>query len=171
ATGCATRSIVLLLIAVPTLALAVWLRWRGIEEAPGRVNDDDKSDVALPFVPHTPAGIQCERSLRYVCRDNRLLLSVLVRPIVVIVLMVQSTAQGIPEISYIAVVMSALLAGSIAVNDFGYDGPAMWVKMVAPVPTSRLLLARHWAHMSLSALVTVVFAIIILVIHGITSVT
>src|SRR5690625_7563240 len=67
--------------------------------------------------------------------------------------------------------MSALLAGSIAVNDFGYDGPAMWIKMVAPVPTSRLLLARHWAHMCLSALVTVVFAIIILVIHGITSVT
>src|SRR5699024_639304 len=119
-----------------------------IEEAPARVKDHDKSDLTLPFVPHTPAGIEFARSLRYVFRDNRLLLSVLVLPIVVIVLMVQSTAQGISEISYIAVVMSALLAGSIAVKDFGYDGPAMWVKMVASVPTSRLLLARHWAHMS-----------------------
>ena len=171
ATGWATGSIVKLLIAVATLALGVWLWWRDIEEAPARVKDHDKSDLTLPFVPHTPTGIEFARSLRYVFRDNRLLLSVLVLPIVVIVLMVQSTAQGIPEISYIAVVMSALLAGSIAVNDFGYDGPAMWVKMVAPVPTSRLLLARHWAHMCLSALVTVVFAIIILVIHGITSVT
>lgn len=171
ATGWATGSIAKLLIALVTLLLGVWLWWRDIEESPARVKNHEKADLTLPLVPHTPAGMEFARSFRYVFRDNRLLLSVLVLPIVIIVLMVQSTAQGIPEMSYLAVVMSALLAGAIAVNDFGYDGPALWVKMVAPVSASRLVLARHWAHMSLPALVTVAFAIVIVVMHGISGIT
>src|SRR5699024_12492616 len=100
------------------LLMVVWMMWRNIEESPARIKDHEMADLALPLVPHTPAGMEFARIFRYVFRDIRLLLSVLVLPIVIIVLMVQSTAQGIPEMSYLAVVMSALLAGAIAVNDF-----------------------------------------------------
>ena len=167
ATGWATGSIVKLLIALATLALGVWLWWRDIEEAPVQAKDHDKADLRIPLVPDSPSGIEFARSLRYIFRDNRLLLSVLVLPIVVVVLLVQSIAQGVPEISYVALFVCALISGAIAVNDFGYDGPAMWVKMIAPVPMGRLVLARHWAHMVLPFLTTVIFAVIVLSLHGV----
>ena len=163
ATGWATGNIVKLLIAVAVLALGVWLWWRDIEVAPVNTKARVKSDLSIPFAPNSPVGIEFARSLRYVIRDTRLLMSVLVLPIVVVVLMVQSISQGVDEIAYMAVVMCALLSGAMAVNDFGYDGPAMWVKMIAPVRIHKLVLARHFAHMALPAVVTILLAIAVFI--------
>ena len=165
ATGWATGNFLKLLIAIAVLALGVWLWWRDIEIAPVNTKDREKSDLRMPFVPNTPTGIEFARSLRYVIRDTRLLMSVLVLPIVVVVLLVQSISQGVDEIAYVAVAMCALLSGAMAVNDFGYDGPALWIKMVAPVRMHKFVLARHWAHMILPALFTVVLAVVLIFIY------
>src|SRR5699024_1782360 len=130
ATGWATGSIVKLLIALATLALGVWLWWRDIEEAPVQAKDHDKADLRIPLVPDSPSGIGFALSVRYVFRDTRLLFSVLVRPSVVVVRLVQSIAPGVPVIWYVALFVCALISGGVGVNGFGDDGPAMWVTMM-----------------------------------------
>ncbi|HCJ68235.1 MAG TPA: ABC transporter permease [Corynebacterium casei] len=171
ATGWATGGIVKLLIAIATLSLGAWLWWRDIEVAPVQTKERNKTDLRIPFIPNTPTGIEFARSIRYIFRDTRLLMSVLVLPIVVIVLMVQSVSQGIPEIAYTALVICGLLGGAMAVNDFGYDGPAMWLKMASPVRQYRLILSRHWAHMIIPAAFQVLFAIVLVFLYDDTSTT
>lgn len=165
ATGWATGGIVKLLIALATIALGVWLWWRDIEQAPVQTKDRQKKDLRIAGLK-SPAGIEFSRSFRYIFRDNRLLLSILVLPIVVIILVVQSITQDVPEIGFMAIAVCALLSGMMAVNDFGYDGPALWTKIVAPVPMYKLVLARHFAHMAIPTAFFVVFAVVMIAMGG-----
>ena len=60
--------------------------------------------------------------------------------------------------------MLGLLGGLLGVNDYGYDGPSGWLKMMAPCAPSKFLLARHRAHLTPSAVVILICVILALII-------
>lgn len=144
-----------LLIAVATIILGTWW-WRNRIDrelrAPldaGTSATEEKETrgqrrLLLPGVPDTPAGAVFSRAFRYLRRDSRLLPSVIMVPLMGVFFLVQGLL-GQSGMIYFGAVFMALLAGTVASNDFGYDGPAGWLHLVTGVPPRTQLLARHAA--------------------------
>ena len=87
-----------------------------------------------------PAAMEFTRSLRYIFRDSRLIGTIIMQPILAIVFIIQgfTTDSVMPSIG---VLFLGLFGGIVATNDFGYDGPSLWVKMAAPVRPRTFLYA------------------------------
>lgn len=142
-------------IALATVSLG-WLWWRhrlqqefenpfeeSWVEKPRRALDRSSS-ILLPGVPATPGGAVFSRALRYLRRDSRLLPSLLMVPLLGLFFLAQGVF-GDPTQIYLGVVFLALVSATLAVNDFGYDGPAGWLHLVSGIPARTQLLARHAA--------------------------
>lgn len=142
-------------IVVATLALGSWW-WRSViarrmvapldgatrEEVSGR-----REGILLPGLPFTPGAVVYSRGLRYFFRDPRMTGAVASFPIIAIVLVVQGVLVE-DAMLHLAMMLFALLSGSLAGNDFGYDGPAGWSHIVTGVPARTLLLARHLSQLT-----------------------
>lgn len=160
------------LIAVVTLGVAVWAwHWllrRQFEHrtvSPSARNHREKSKGISrfslgSFSYSSPAAMEFTRSLRYVFRDSRLIGSIIMQPILAVVLIIQGFATD-SDLSSVGLLFLGLIGGIVATNDFGYDGPSLWVKMAAPVRPRTLLYARHWAHVVLSAIIVVLTAMLL----------
>ena len=106
-----------------------------------------REGVLLPGLPYSPGTMIYSRGVRYFRRDPRMVGTVVSFPLIALVLL----GQGVffdEFMLYMGMVFLALISGSLASNDFGYDGPATWVHVVAGVPTRTLLLARHLAQLT-----------------------
>ena len=112
-----------------------------------------------------PAAMEFTRSLRYIFRDSRLIGTVIMQPILAIVFIIQgfTTDSDLPSIGMLFL---GLFGGMVATNDFGYDGPSLWVKMAAPVRPRTLLYARHWAHLAPTAIIFVLSAAVLFTVSA-----
>ncbi len=160
-----------LAVVVATLVLGVrW--WRGVVarrldaplDAVTREETGERREaVLLPGLPYTPATMIYSRGVRYFRRDPRMVGTVATFPVLAIVMLVQGALTD-DTLLYTGMVLVALISGSLAGNDFGYDGPATWVHIVSGVPARTLLLARHLAQLTpmLALLLVVDVAAVIL---------
>lgn len=145
-------------VAATTLAVGVWWWARAVRarlvaplDAAGsatrerdRRRGEEDIPLLLPGLPYTPAAVVYSRAVRYLRRDSRMLASLVMFPVFAAFLLVQGVF--INEFNlYLAMLLVALMVGSLAANDFGYDGPGTWVHLVAGAPARTLLLARHAA--------------------------
>lgn len=130
----------------------------GSSSRTGDARDARPRELLLPGVGYTPAGVVVSRAMRYLRRDSRLLPSVIMVPLLGVFALVQGLL-GQPEFVYFGVAIMALLSGSLASNDFGYDGPPGWLHLVTGIPARTHLLARHLG----SALPGVFFVIVYLI--------
>ena len=112
-----------------------------------------------------PAAMEFTRSLRYIFRDSRLIGTIIMQPILAIVFIIQgfTTDSVMPSIG---VLFLGLFGGIVATNDFGYDGPSLWVKMAAPVRPRTFLYARHWAHLAPTAIIFVLSAAVLFTVSA-----
>ncbi|AJK69151.1 hypothetical protein [Corynebacterium marinum] len=112
--------------------------------------------VLLRGLPYTPAAVIYSRAVRYFRRDPRMLGSLVTYPVIAVVLL----AQGIlvdDSVLLVGMVVLALISGSLAVNDFGYDGPPLWLHIVSGVPARTVLVARHLASLTPMIVLLVLF--------------
>ncbi|ALC06203.1 hypothetical protein CDES_09055 [Corynebacterium deserti GIMN1.010] len=126
----------------------------------------DSSDGRVLFLPGigwSAGGAIFSRTLRYITRDSRLLASLITFPMLGVIFIFQSFSVDFFMI-YVGLVLMAAFAGAIATNDFGYDGPSLWLNISAGVKPSTMLLPRHWASMFPGAVMFVVYAVITLVL-------
>ena len=124
---------------------------------------EGKKVLFLPGIPWSVGGAIFSRSLRYMFRDSRLLGSMIVFPLLGVLFIFQSFTVEFFMI-YVGLIMMAVFAGSVATNDFGYDGPSLWLNIVAGVKARTLLMPRHWASMLPGSVSIVVFMIITIVL-------
>ena len=112
-----------------------------------------------------PAAMEFTRSLRYIFRDSRLIGTIIMQPILAIVFIIQgfTTDSVMPSIGALFL---GLFGGMVATNDFGYDGPSLWVKMATPVRPRTLLYARHWAHLAPTAITFVLSAAVLFMVSA-----
>ena len=112
-----------------------------------------------------PAAMEFTRSLRYIFRDSRLIGTIIMQPILAMVFIIQgfTTDSVMPSIG---VLFLGLFGGIVATNDFGYDGPSLWVKMAAPVRPRTFLYARHWAHLAPTAITFVLSAAVLFAVSA-----
>lgn len=103
--------------------------------------------VLLRGLPYTPAAMIYSRAIRYFRRDPRMLGSLVTYPVIAVVLLAQGVLVD-DSAMLLGMVILALIAGSLATNDFGYDGPPVWSHIISGVPTRTLLLARHLASLT-----------------------
>ena len=106
----------------------------------------DAKVLLLPRVSWSAGGAVFSRALRYIIRDSRLLASLITFPLLGLLFIFQSFTVEFFMI-YVGLIMMAAFGGSLATNDFGYDGPATWLHIVSGVKAKTLLLPRHWASM------------------------
>ena len=144
-----------LAVAVATIAVAAWA-WRrlvereferpmGEEEASARVKAKAFGFGQWSYT--SPWAMEYTRSLRYLPRDSRMMGSLILVPIAVLY-MVYQLYKGEYFFALLPLAMVALMAGMMGSNDFGYDGPANWVKLATPVRPRVFLFARHAANLT-----------------------
>lgn len=119
----------------------------------------DEIPLLLPGVQPTAAGFIYSRVIRYLRRDSRMLATIVTYPIMALFFIVQGVF-GDTTMIYLGIFFTALLGGTIAANDFGYDGPANWVHMSSGVPARTVLLARHAAYLTPMAIALVVISVV-----------
>ena len=166
----------LTLLAVVYVVAGLWLWTRLIGRAlsapldqggPGQnaknSGAEGKKVLFLPGIPWSVGGAIFSRSLRYMFRDSRVMGSMIVFPILGVLFIFQSFTVDFFMI-YVGLIMMAVFAGSVATNDFGYDGPSTWLNIVAGVKARTMLMPRHWASMLPGSVSVVVFIIITIVL-------
>lgn len=165
------------LIAAASLGAAVWAWHRLLRlqferrtlSSPVHQRREKAKEVSRfslgTFSYRGPAAMEFTRSLRYIFRDSRLIGTIIMQPILAIVFIIQgfTTDSDLPSIG---VLFLGLFGGMVATNDFGYDGPSLWVKMAAPVRPRTLLYARHWAHLAPSAITFVLSAAVLFTVSA-----
>lgn len=138
------------IIAVGTIAGLFWLWSRSLAQrltAPlsSKVVSDrprQQGSLLLPWAPKNRYGMIYSRAARYLRRDSRLGVQLVMIPIMAAFFAYQGLKNGQ---WYPGAFVIGLLAGVVASNDFGYDGPANWVHMVSAVPSKLVILGRHVA--------------------------
>lgn len=162
-----------LAIVVATLVAGVFW-WRGVVarrlDAPlDSVTREEVGErreaVLLPGLPYTPGTMIYSRGVRYFRRDPRMVGTVVTFPVIALVLLVQGVLID-ENLLYVGMVLLALISGSLASNDYGYDGPATWVHVVAGVPTRTLLLARHLAQLTPMLILLLVVDVAAVILAG-----
>lgn len=132
-----------------SLALVWWWWGRGIaatlitgNTSRSGVSTKERAGSFIPrFLPATPLGAVTARSLRYWWRDPRYRISLIMMPIVSVFLIVMSGVTEVPFMAFFSIAVFAMTTMAIS-NDFGYDGPAMWVNMVSGVDARTNLQGR-----------------------------
>ncbi|BAU96352.1 ABC transporter permease [Corynebacterium suranareeae] len=167
---------ILTVLALGYVTAGVWLWLRLINQAltapldqggrgknAKKTTDDGKKALFIPGVPWSVGGAIFSRSLRYLVKDSRLLGSLIVFPMLGLLFIFQSFTVEFFMI-YVGLIMMAVFAGSIATNDFGYDGPASWLNIVSGVKAKTILLPRHWASMLPGGISLVAYIILTIVL-------
>ena len=108
---------------------------------------EPSATVLLRGLPYTPASVIYSRAVRYLRRDPRMLGNLVTYPVIALVLLVQGVLSD-DSTMLLGMVVLALISGSPATNDFGYDGPAVWLHVASGVPARTVLLARHLASLT-----------------------
>ena len=160
------------LIAVATVIVGFWCWGRLIDrqldapldalggqtaETNQRRRGSGEIPLLLPGMRPTAGGFIYSRVIRYLRRDSRMLATIVTYPIMALFFIVQGVLVDSTMI-YLGIFFTALLGGTIASNDFGYDGPANWVHMSTGVPARTVLLARHAAYLTPMAIALVVIS-------------
>ena len=165
------------LIAAASLGVAVWASHRLLRLqferrtlfSPAHQRREKATGIRRfslgAFAYRGPAAMEFTRSLRYIFRDSRLIGTIIMQPILAVVFIIQgfTTDSDLPSIG---VLFLGLFGGMVATNDFGYDGPSLWVKMAAPVRPRTLLYARHWAHLAPTAITFVLSAAVLFTVSA-----
>lgn len=108
---------------------------------------EPSATVLLRGLPYTPGAVIYSRAVRYLRRDPRMLGNLVTYPVIALVLLVQGVLSD-DSTMLLGMVVLALISGSPATNDFGYDGPAVWLHVASGVPARTVLLARHLASLT-----------------------
>ncbi len=144
-----------LAVTVATVVLGAWW-WRTVitrrltapQDSVTREEVGERPEgILLAGLPYTPGAMIYSRGLRYFRRDPRMVGAIASFPIIALVLLVQGALVDDTTL-YLGMVVLALISGSLASNDFGYDGPAGWTHLVSGVPARTLLVARHLAQLT-----------------------
>lgn len=172
ANGAYFAAVAQLLIAVATVVGLAWGWQRSIVKQwmnPVAVQSKEKKErnngakaLRVPKGIYGPAALEFRRSLLYFFRDGRFLATVAMFPILMVFMLWQSEGDMMFS-AYLGIVMLGVLGGIAASNDFGYDGPSLWLKMSAPVKPHVFLLARHAAQLLLPVIAVSVMGIGIVV--------
>ncbi|MCQ9330707.1 hypothetical protein NQ023_01265 [Corynebacterium phoceense] len=174
ADGALAPALAQLLIGLVTLALVAWgwdLTARHTFESPVHGNAPSTAPRAEGVTAlslgglayRSPAWMEYSRSLRYFFRDSRLTMTLVMLPVFLAFAFYQLW-RGEEFLGYFFVGCLGLLGGIVAINDFGYDGPSLRVKMLAPVRASFLFRARHWAHLTATVVVMALGVVVLLLL-------
>lgn len=165
----------LLIAAATVVALVAWWRYLIARDfaKPGLlraskapIKDHGVSRLRLHGVAYrSPAAMEYSRSLLYMGRDSRLLGTLLMLPLVG-VFAIYKVVTGDFTLGMGGLVFLGLLSGLVAVNDFGYDGPSGWCKMVTPTPPHKYFAARHFAHITPAALFVLCVTVVATIFGG-----
>ncbi|WJY63689.1 hypothetical protein CATRI_08085 [Corynebacterium atrinae] len=145
-----------LCIAIVTLVGGGWLWTRQIasqmvapldQSGTGEATAKSKGTILLPGFPEQPWAYVYSRAMRYVRRDSRLLSSLVTMPVVIIFFLYQGL-RGDTFFLTLGIAVASLSAAMMAVNDFGFDGPATWTHIITGVDARTLVIARHAASMT-----------------------
>lgn len=123
---------------------------------------EGRERLLLPGLRWSPATVVFSRALRYIRRDPRLLGAFLPAPVLAAFFLFQGW-DGDRVMLYTGMVVLVLMSGAMASNDFGYDGPALWLDMTADVSTRTRLLARHVASLAPAAILAVLYGVAVVV--------
>lgn len=171
------QALIFFSITCLTLALAVW-GWRrallnrlvapldrGAAGSETRASTRKAPTSAyLPLVPHTPSGAVYSRALRYFVRDPRLTNTLLVLPILSIFFIYQSYNTGVDFQLYLGLFLMAFMSCSLGSNDFGYDGPAVWMYLASGLRPRTIAWARHLASLTIPFCFALIYSAAVLVI-------
>lgn len=162
-----------LVITAVTVTL-LWMWWhRGIRESlvtgAQQGNDAPRYRQRARFVPwfypKSPLGAVAARSLRYWRRDMRYLVGVLMMPIVGLFLIALSVVNDTPWLALLAPLIASW--GVLPVmNDFGYDGPAMWVNTTHGVEARTNLRGRALAALTVLGPLLLILVVGAVVVSG-----
>ncbi|ANE04289.1 hypothetical protein ccrud_08780 [Corynebacterium crudilactis] len=171
-----SEAALLTVLAFAYVCAGVWLWLRLIDKAlhapldqggqGNRTKDmqvEGKRVLFLPMIPWSAGGAIFSRSVRYLFKDSRLMGSMIVFPLLGFLFIAQSFTVDFFMI-YVGLIMLAAFGGSIATNDFGYDGPSIWLNMVSGVKARTALLMRHWASMLPGGLTLLIYMVVTLVL-------
>ncbi|CAM3923697.1 hypothetical protein [Helcobacillus massiliensis] len=165
-------AVVRMLIASVTIAV-LWLWWRrSLELALTQALQGDsaaKSEKVTALVPRflrsTPFGASVGRSLKYMRRDARYSMGLLVQPVMVAFMVGMSVMSNNPSMSIFATVVVAWMAGLLIYNDIGMDGPANWVNIVAGIRGRTTLAARAGVSLMWAVPMLIIVTAVIGVLH------
>lgn len=142
-----------LLISLATGA-ALWLWWRHtfeqsqLQALKGASGDKAQkvTDLVPRFMPSNALGAVAGKSLRYWRRDTRYSMAALIMPLMGVFFIAMSYLVPDSEgMAYVAVAVTAWVAGMTISNEMGFDGPSGWVNITASINNRANLLGRFYA--------------------------
>ena len=152
AEGAYLKAVASLAITLVTIALSAWLWWHStsarliapLDQGSGSSKSERRGSgsLVLPGLKHTVGSMVYSRVVRYMRRDSRFVGSLILIPVFILFFLYQGRVNGDFQL-YIGAGVMALLACSVAINDYGYDGPANWLHIATGVPAKTLVVARH----------------------------
>lgn len=119
------------------------------------------------LLPRTPVGAVAAKDLRYLWRDpmRRSALLATIGPTGITVFSTVASGSGDPR-SVLFVMITATMMSLIALNQFGLDGAAYWMNVVAGNDPRRDLLGKNLAVALVAIPVTAVLAVIVAALTG-----
>ena len=120
--------------------------------------------------PKTPLGAVAARSLRYWRRDQRYLVGLLLMPLVGLFLIALSVVNGVHWMALMAPLMVAWGALPL-MNDFGYDGPGMWVNITHGLDAQTNLRGRAVAAFTVLTPLVLILAVVGVIVSGMPEMT
>ncbi len=161
-------------VIVAASVAGVWLWWeRALSEAlvSGPQNQSARrarragGAGIMRLLPASPLGAVIGRSLRTWVRDSRYSLGLLISPLVVGFLVGMALINDNPSTIPIAGFMLALTLQPI-LNDFGYDGPAMWHSIVHDADPRANIRGRGIAALLVISPMLLILAVVLVWVTG-----
>ena len=152
-------ALICLLITVATIAAGGYVWWHfthkrlvaplgtgGVAGAGRRrkARAAGQQSLLLPGLPYTPLVAVYSRALRYLIRDARQTI-MMVMPLVLLFYFAVMGFRDNPFMFYVLPIIIGLLSGTNAVNDYGFDGPSNWLHLSSGVAAKDVVRGRHWA--------------------------
>ena len=120
--------------------------------------------LLLPGLPYTPLAAVYSRALRYLTRDARQTI-MMVMPLVLLLYFVVMGFRDNPFMLYALPIIIGLLSGTNAVNDYGFDGPSNWLHLSSGVAAKDVVRGRHWAAITPAILINLLGYILVLILN------
>ncbi|MCS4536305.1 hypothetical protein [Corynebacterium sp. HS2168-gen11] len=100
--------------------------------------------LLLPGLPATPGSAIFSRSLRNILHDSRQNTQLFMLGAMSMVFFYFGFSQS-AAFGFSGVFVLVYVTATLAMNDYGYDGPANWIHLTSSVPARVLVPARHFA--------------------------
>lgn len=161
-----------------------WMLWRaGLASSLKSIAETGKDasttrgtgQLLLPWVKPTVGGTLYSRGLRYWRRDTRFLYSAITMPILALFALMAgylkhasggSSSSGASGTEMYGAFLLATCAALNMANDYGYDGPANWVHMVAGVRGRTMIAARMAVATTMTAPLVLLYLILLGALEG-----